>query len=180
MSRFFCLCDGVKLEKNCEHFSSLNEVDSLTHGISSARSRVGIVNRSTFFLLSWPPFSVFFVGMPSSSQYLRDLVATASSTTTTTTARGSSFASTSYDAREQPRGFGGGSGSGRTTTTTTPGGEFFHHHHPALFIPSAKENSATAASAAAATTAAAAAGKAGVSPAIKAISGSFGGIIEVR
>jgi len=60
MSRFFCLCDGVKLEKNCEHFSSLNEVDSLTHGISSARSRVGIVNRSTFFLLSWPPFSVFF------------------------------------------------------------------------------------------------------------------------
>ena len=75
-----------------------------------------------------------------------------------------------------------------TTATTTTPGEFFHHHHhhhPAslLFIPSAKENSATTASAAAATTTAAAtaaAGKAGVSPAIKAISGSFGGIIEVR
>ena len=57
MSRFFCLCDGVKLEKNCEHFSSLNEVDSLTHSISS---RVGMLNRSTFFLLSWLPASVFF------------------------------------------------------------------------------------------------------------------------
>ena len=142
------------------------------------------------WLLSWSLSSTLqnnnkLRGMPS-SQYLRDLV-----TSSTTTARGSSFASTSYDARER-RGCGGGGSSGSrrtmTTTTTTTPGEFFHHHHhhhhPAsLFIPSAKENSATTASAAAATTTAAAtaaAGKAGVSPAIKAISGSFGGIIEVR
>ena len=46
-----------------------------------------------------------------------------------------------------------------------------------LFIPSAKENSATTTTGAAAV---AAAGKTiGVSPAIKAVSGSFGGIIEV-
>ena len=96
---------------------------------------------------------------PAMSGYLRELASSGSS----------SFASTSYAAEKKHH--------------QEHAHHLFQSHLPTkgkFFIPSAREKTENAAATSAAAGAAAVAGKVGVSPAIKAVSGSFGGIIEVR
>ena len=95
---------------------------------------------------------------PAMSGYLRELASSGSS----------SFASTSYTAEKKHH--------------QEHAQHLFQSHLPTgkFFIPSAREKTENAAATSAAAGAAAVAGKVGVSPAIKAVSGSFGGIIEVR
>jgi len=96
------------------------------------------------------------------SRYLRELASSGSS----------SFASTSYTAEKKHQ----------QQQQQQQQQHLFQSHLPTgkFFIPSAREKTENAAATSAAAGAAAVAGKVGVSPAIKAVSGSFGGIIEVR